>query len=218
MARYNWLAVQKGDIVEFSLVNEKFDAYAYPKIRQLDDLLEKKLTEHGITCYKPNGADYYNLIPDNKDDISITAPLYELKDGSYTKIAEYFKSKTLDPEIYIQTYITAKRCKIEITEEQEKIFNELYQKNSLDSGLSSCITIGANDFNENYIPKGFIVLAEKFNSPNKKQVVIMKKQNFHGGRVEITVPADMRKLVVGPNGGNIKKIAKKLKIFYIHVK
>lgn len=216
MQQYNWLAIPKGDLVEYSLVNEKFDEYSYPQNRYLDEFLEQKFLEHGITCRRSDEADYYELIPVEKEYVRITAPLYTLEDGSYVKIAEYFEMETLNPETYIKLHEEAKQCRIEVREEQAKVFDELYLKNSLDGGLSSCITIGKDGFSKYYIPEGYLIVAKKDRPKTKQQVVFMKKRDFMG-RITIKVPNEMRQLVVGTGGKNIKKVAKKLHVYYIHV-
>ena len=217
MADYNWVATPKGDLVEYTLINNEFREFIYPIIRRLDNLLEEKLKAAGFTCYYDKVNNYYKAYPNDLTLTEVTAPLFELRNGEYIKIADSFTSKTLHPDKYVEFNKAVKKCRKELVEEQTKIFDKLYSENSLDGGLTSCIIIGEDGFNKHYIPEGYLIIAQLNCSDTKQKVVLIKKQYFCEDRITIKVPDDMKSLVLGPGGENIKKIAKKLHIYYIHV-
>lgn len=211
---YNWVAIPTGSLMVHFLTNSEFRELSYPIIQTLDDLLEQKLKEQGITCYYSEDDKCYKARPTELNLTEVTAPLFELKNGEYIKIADQFTSETLHPDTYAELSKTIEQCRKEVVEEQTKIFNELYLANTLDNGLSSCILIGKNYFKEEYIPEEFFKVVEKFHDANTKRVVFMKNQKFKRDEITITVPDKMLEFV---RSENIKSIAKKFKLTRVWV-
>ena len=218
---YRWLTFSISSNRKCVLTDSDFDILAFPEIHYRDELLDAKFREHGLRVNLEFDIDYdENTIcvvrPLTWRYAHITAPLYEQKgNGKYVKISDSFTGKTTDPSLYSCVKSEIGKCYQEVKEEQKARFLRLFDENSLDGGKTSWMHITPYrythdiSFKERYIPEGFLRVCEKRNIWNYdlKDIFFIKKMDAHGKVVDIVVPKELKGLVIGKKGQNIKCIA-----------
>ena len=212
------------------LRREDFSSFPIFNVKSIDPILMKKLLDNNIDfdvvgCLE---GSRYVLFSRNRKIIKITAPLYKynLETEQYELISDAYTGEVVD-DVVNNEQIKEKynQLKKEVVEEQKRTFEELFEKASLDGGISSCVTISSpyyaesHYFNEKYVPEGYIEVCVRYYpfERNKYDTVYIKKFDAKGQIVTIKVQDEYKGLVIGTGGMNIKRIAKEINAKMIKV-
>ena len=232
MSNYRWL-IDSTDAIprkeSISLRGNTFESLVFPKIliSLMDELLEKELRSREIHLKVDDECpDFYYLIPEELQYVSISAPLYRQNSetGIYEKLSDSYTATAINPEQQAWVKNSLTRSKSAVSQAQASKFQELFNKNTLDKGITACINIASSSHNignlvyEKYIPNTFFAICQL--SPNFdgiKQVFFMRKINASGKIVIINVPKHLRGAVIGIGGQNIWQFAKKINASKIRV-
>lgn len=234
MKNYKWLVHTNNSNIPankinnylITVVDENFkSARAFEQVYDMDGFIDMNLFKYGLKSQWDRQsrratiqlAEY--LEPD-KTEVEITAPIYNLRHklimDSYTATINQY---TL-PDGILLLY---EKCKEAVSMEMAEKFQELYDRNSFDEGLSSSFILSEKPdlqhrsvFFEKYVPDGFIRVSE--HRLGKKHVLFMKKADYQGQKLTISVLPYFVGPTIGLGAENIKKIAEQLNACYIEVK
>ena len=228
MSNYKWVKTYEGEVLR----REDFSPFPIFSVKSIDPILMKKLLNNDIDVDIAGDEiledSRYELFSRKRRVIKIIAPLYKYnrETDQYDLISDAYTGEVVDAVFeYEQIKEKYNQCKKEIAEEQKKIFEELFEKASLDGGISSCVTISSpfyaesHYFNEKYVPKGYIEVCVRkcpFDR-NRQDIVFLRKIDAKGQVVTIKVQDIYKGLVIGTGGMNIKMIAKEINAKMIKV-
>lgn len=225
----NNINLSKIDQYLVTLTDENFQSTRdFEQVSDIDDLIDRDLSDYGLESdwtgqhgCKIRFSMWYE--PD-ETLVEITAPLYNLRHNLLMETYTSTITVSSLPDILMRTY---EECKSEVYGKMAKKFQGLYDKNTLDGGLSSPIVVSekldsfdSKVFFAKYVPTGFIKVAETCFSRDRlrrKRTLFMKKEDYQGKNITIFVPPILAGAAIGWKGENIKKVAEKLNASYIDV-
>lgn len=238
MKNYKWLVHTNNSNIPankinnylITVVDENFkSARAFERVYDMDGVIDMNLFKYGLKSQWDGQsrratiqlAEY--LKPD-KTEVEITAPIYNLRHklimDSYTATINQY---TL-PDGILLLY---EKCKEAVSMEMANKFQEFYDRNSFDEGLSSSFILSermdlqcTSVFFEKYVPDGFIKVCEYrvFGDYFHKHVLFMKESDYEGRALTISVLPALVGPAIGLGAENIKKVAKQLNACHIEVK
>ncbi len=242
MKNYKWLVhtnnsnipANKVNNYLITVVDENFKSVrAFEWVYDMDGLIDMNLFKYGGIQNSWDGrhgrvkiqyCEYH--MPYSKDEwpVTVTAPMYNL---NHKLLVESYTATVSISDLPDSLILLYEKCKEDVAIEMAKKFQDLYDKNSLDGGLSSQIVVSekldswdAKVFFEKYVPTGFIKVAETWFSRDqlgRKRTLFMKEEDYQGENITIFVPPILMGATIGWNGENIKKVAEKLNASYINV-
>lgn len=132
---------------------------------------------------------------------------------------EYPGEVVSDSEIH-DIYVRVADARVEWRKRKRDLFVEKFLLKSLDQGITAAMDLGGHEeFGENEIPENFLTLASFriANTADHRQhlthtyrYVLLDKNAVKGNSVYITIPEELRGVVIGKGGANIKASSGKL--------
>ena len=166
-------------------------------------------------------------MPYSKDEwpVTVTAPMYNL---NHKLLLESYTATVSISDLPDSLILLYEKCKEAVSMEMAEKFQELYDHNSFDEGLTSSLILSEKlnlqnptFFFEKYVPDGFVRVSEsRFSrdSLGRKRVLFMKKADYQGQALTISVMPILVGATIGFKGENIKKVAEQLNASHIDVK
>lgn len=132
---------------------------------------------------------------------------------------EYSGEVVADSEIH-DIYVRVADARVEWRKRKKNLFVQKFLLKSLDKGITAVMDLGGHEeFGENEVPENFLTLASirTANTADHRQhlthtyrCVLLDKDAVKGNSAHVSIPEELRGVVIGKGGANIKASSGKL--------